>query len=347
MTGATTGVAIVGAGGVARRHAEMLSRVGGVRVVTVTDLDEAAAERLARDCGARAVADLDAALDASGVDAAYVCVPPFAHGAPERAVLDRGLPLFVEKPVAADAATAVELAGRVERAGVVTGTGYHWRCLDVLDVARPLLAERPPLLAHGSWLDKRPPVGWWPHTALSGGQVVEQVTHVLDLARLLLGEAEEVYAAGARRTPAADGAGRDAESDTGTGSDTEGDIDDATAATVRFTSGAVATVAATSLLGRRHHAGLRLLGPGLVVDLSDEGMTVDRGDGAVFTPPGIDPRLVVDQEFIAAVRGEREDTRAPYREAVRSHLLACAIAESARRRQAVRVSDVTVEAAAP
>ena len=324
-----TGIALVGAGGVARRHAEMLARVDGVRVLTVTDPVPTAAERLARECGADAVDSLEAALDRSGVDAAYVCVPPFAHGEPERAVLDRGLPLFVEKPVATDAATALDLAARVAQAGVVTGTGYHWRCLDFLDTVRDELAESPASLAAGYWLDKRPPVAWWGQTALSGGQVVEQLTHVLDLARVLLGEAEEVYAAGARRP---DPAGTDR-----VGAAERGDVDDATAATVRFASGVVATLSATSLLAVKHRASLQLFGPGLVLEVTESTLSVDRGAGAVLTPAGTDPRLVVDAEFVAAVRGEREDTRAPYAEAVRSHLLGVAIAESARSGRPVRV----------
>ena len=37
-----------------------------------------------------------------GSDAAYVCVPPFAHGVAETAVLSAGIPLFVEKPLATE-----------------------------------------------------------------------------------------------------------------------------------------------------------------------------------------------------------------------------------------------------
>ena len=51
--------------------------------------------------------------------------------------------------------------------------------------------------------------------------------------------------------------------------------------------------------------------------------------------PTEDPREVVDREFVAAVRGERESTRAPYEEALRTHRLACALAESARRGEPV------------
>ncbi|MFI7483768.1 Gfo/Idh/MocA family protein [Kocuria sp. M1R5S2] len=312
----TLRIALVGAGSVARRHVGVLHRLGGARVVSVTDPHEPAAEALATELGAAAFHDPEQALDAVAADAVYVCVPPFAHGPGERAALRRGLPLFVEKPVGLGLDVAEQIGAMVEAAGVVTGTGYHWRCLDTAGRARELLAESPPLLANGYWLDKRPPVPWWGWTERSGGQVVEQLTHVLDMARYLLGEAVEVYAAGIRKAP--DGAPQDF-----------GDVDDATAATVRFDSGAVATLAATSALAAKHRAALHTVSRGLYLELSEDGLTAFAAERTDHCP-GEDPRVTVDREFLEAVRGEREATRAPYGEALRTHRLACAIAESAR-----------------
>ena len=196
-----TGVVLVGAGGVGRRHASVLAGLQ-VAVLAVVDTDLDAASALATEYGATAFTDTERALDEVDTDAVYVCSPPFARGAAERATLQRGLPLFAEKPLSADVAVAEEIAELAQRAGVITGTGYHWRCLDTVAHAVELLRTAPPLLATGYWLDKRPPVAWWGRRDGSGGQVVEQLTHVLDLARLLLGEAEEVYAAAAGGDPA-------------------------------------------------------------------------------------------------------------------------------------------------
>src|SRR5829696_3651185 len=115
-------IGMVGAGGVAARHVRVLSGFPDVRVAAVADTVPEAAERLAATCGASAYPDVETLLDREDVDAVYVCVPPFAHGAPERAVLARGLPLFVEKPLAADLDTATALAAEVAASGVVTGT---------------------------------------------------------------------------------------------------------------------------------------------------------------------------------------------------------------------------------
>jgi predicted dehydrogenase len=321
----TTRIALVGAGSVARRHVGVLRSLEDVSIVAVADPLEMAAEKLAQECDARPFRDVEEALDGTELDAVYVCVPPFAHGAPEQAVLARGFPMFVEKPLAVDLTTAEYVAARVEHAGVVTGTGYHWRCLDVVTEAQELLRDTVPLLACGYWLDKRPTPAWWVHPDRSGGQVVEQLTHVVDLARLLLGEAVDVYAAGARQQrPAAETADHR-------------DVDDATAATVCFASGAVATLATTSLLDLKHRAALHIFGRGLVLELSESGMVVMKGRSRRYRRPAEDPRVTVDREFIEAVRGEREATRAPYAEVVRSHQIGCAVAESARTGQPVSV----------
>lgn len=326
----TVKVALIGAGSVGQRHARTLQQLG-VRITSVTDAHPEAAEKVAREVDARAFTDPDAALDLTDADAAYVCVPPFAHGSGERAALSRGLPLFVEKPVGLGREIAEEIGVLVEAAGVVTGTGYHWRCTDTLEHARELLAEAPALLASGYWLDKRPPVPWWGRVDRSGGQVVEQLTHVLDAARFLLGDVVEVYAAGVRSASAIDlqTAGRAGEE--------SDDVDDATAATMRFASGAVATLAATSVLAAKHRAALHTVSRGLYLEVSETGLSSFDGSSRTDLESAEDPRATVDREFIEAVRGEREATRTPYAEALRSHRLGCAIAESARTGLPVRL----------
>ncbi|HYT10340.1 MAG TPA: Gfo/Idh/MocA family oxidoreductase [Mycobacteriales bacterium] len=320
-------IAVIGAGAVAARHVRVLSGFDDARVVAVADPVAEAADRLASSCGARGYADAERLLERERVDAVYVCVPPFAHGEPERAVLARGLPLFVEKPLAADLDTAESLAAEVRRAGVVTGTGYHWRCLDTVRRAAELLADAPARLALGSWLDKLPPPAWWPHRALSGGPVVEQLTHVLDLARALVGEVELVHAVGSRT----DGG--------------PGDVDDVTAASLRYRTGAVGTVVASSLLSTKHRAGLQTVSAGgLVLDVSEQELVVERDGRREGHRPAVDGRRAVDREFLDTVTGRRESTRMPYGEALATHQLGCALARSAATGAPVPLAPVPVGA---
>lgn len=186
-------IGFVGAGGVAARHAQTLIQFPQARLVAVTDVDLARSQRFANEYGGYTVPYLDDLLDV-GLDAVYVCLPPFAHGAVEETVVGAGVALFVEKPLGLDCAVAERVARAVAAAGVVTATGHHWRYSVAVQEARQLLADRPLRLAVGSWLDLVPPVGWWSQRARSGGQIVEQAVHVLDLARLLVGEVTEVSA---------------------------------------------------------------------------------------------------------------------------------------------------------
>jgi predicted dehydrogenase len=298
----------------------VLSGLPDVQVVGVTDVVPAAAAALAEQHGGEVFAGVGELLEA-GLDAAYVCVPPFAHGDAERAVIAAGVPLFVEKPIALDRDTAHEIADLIAQRDLLTAVGHHWRYLPVVDRARELLRDRPVRLVTGAWLDKVPPVAWWPRRESSGGPVVEQAAHVLDLARHLAGEVTEVWAAGNGTPPPVDGA----------------DVDGATAAALRFAGGAVGTVAATCVLGWKERAGLEIYADGLSLAISETSLVIRDADGTETVESDPDSaRIAVDRAFVAAVRGEEKDIRVPYAEALRTHELALAVAEAAATGKVVR-----------
>lgn len=312
MTG-TTRVVVLGAGGVGSRHARVLAGLDGVQVSGVADVDQARAVELAAELRCAAQPDLDGLL-ALRPDAVWLCVPPFAHGAPERAVLAAGLPMFVEKPLAADLPTAAVLAEEVARAGVPTATGYHWRHLDTVAEARRVLAGQPAVAASAWWVGALPPVAWWRRVSGSGGQVVEQATHVLDLLRVLVGEVVAVQAVSARAGVA------------GPAGDPEW-VDDATAAVLRFAGGQVASLQVSCTADRAVRAGLEVNGDQVVVDLAETALRVLQGGHPVEErTPVVDARREVDAAFVAVVRGEPPtDAVVDYAEALRTHALGCAI----------------------
>jgi predicted dehydrogenase len=229
-------------------------------------------------------------------------------------VINAGLPLFTEKPIEIKLEKARKTAELIAMRGLLTGVGHHWRYSAVVERAREVLGDRPARLVSGTWLDKVPLVTWWPHRDRSGGPVVEQAAHVLDLARHLAGEVTEVSAVGNGTPPAVDGA----------------DIDGATAATLRFSSGAVGTLAATCVLGWKQRAGLEVYADRLALTITEDRLTVRDGDDewSMDTDPDT-ARVAVDRAFIEAVRGAGDDVRVPYAEAVRTLALATAVAESA------------------
>jgi predicted dehydrogenase len=205
-------------------------------------------------------------------------------------------------------------------AGLTTAVGYHWRYLDTVEEARERLAERPARLVSGYWLDGTPPPAWWGRQALSGGQFVEQTTHVFDLTRLLVGEVEEVFAA-AGRSPRAAYPGHDA--------------CEASAATLRFRSGAVGSVVSTCLLRWPHRIGLHLFGDGLAIELGEHELVVDAGRGRPVRRAEGDPFAREDRDFVDAVKGGANRIRTPYAEAVETHRLAVAATRSAAERRPI------------
>jgi predicted dehydrogenase len=317
---------------VAARHARVLSGFGDVALVAATDLDPARAAAFSAEFGTAVAADVPDLL-AHDLHAVYVCVPPFAHGGPEEHVAAAGVAMFVEKPLAADLPTAEGVAARVAAAGVLARVGHHWRCAEPVQRARELLAGRRVRLVTAVWWDKVPPVPWWAQRSSSGGPVVEQAVHVLDLARFLVGEVETVSAAATGTVPG-------------------GDVDAATVALLSFAGGAVGTLSAASVLGWKQRAGVEIVADGLVVGVGEDWLEVTDGThgaegaagigGAGGTGGAPEPRrstfdrwtacVAADRAFVDALHGRPVDPdRSPpdHAEALRTHRLATAVARSA------------------
>jgi predicted dehydrogenase len=315
-----TRIGFIGAGGIAQRHLGVLEQFEDVELVSFADPDFERAASSAARFGARAHSNLEELLDDPQLDAVYICIPPFAHGQAERMAIARGLPFFVEKPLSLDIALAEAIAQEVEAAGLITAVGYHWRYIDTVEEARRRLAERPAQLISGYWLDQTPPPQWWWHMDQSGGQMVEQTTHIIDLARYLVGEVTQVFGlAGHQERAAFPGL----------------DVPTASAATLRFASGAIGNIASTCVLNWGHRIGLHLFAEGMALELTDHDVMIDVGAGRPVLHAQGDPVWREDRDFIDAVRGQANAIRCPYGEALKTHRIALAITQSAREGRAI------------
>jgi predicted dehydrogenase len=322
-------VGFIGAGGIANRHLNDLMGFDDVTVVALADpaFDRASAQ--AERCDGRAYTNYEEMLDTEELDALYICVPPFAHGNIELAAIERQLPFFVEKPLATSWETAAAIGERVAAQGLTTAVGYHWRYLDTVEEAQMLVQKNPARLALGYWLDFTPPVAWWVREEQSGGQMVEQTTHIFDLTRLLVGEVVQVYAVGARmERPTYANA----------------NICDVTAATLHFASGALGNIASTCLLGWPHRIGLHLFCERLAIELTEFEIMIDVGRGRPTRRAEGDPFVREDRAFIDAVQGKANRIRAPYAEALKTHRLTTAAAASVREGRALPVEEEITDA---
>jgi predicted dehydrogenase len=217
-------IGVIGAGWIAAEHVATLGRLGGAKVVAVCDLDEARARELAG--GAAAYTDWRELIERESPDALFVCTPPLVHREVTVEALERGIHVYLEKPIARgldDARAIVEAAARSD---AVCAVGYQWRAVEVLDDLHEALdgQELGLLIGIGTGPTKSRP--WFLDRAQGGGNLLERASHGIDLARAVGGEVVAVQAA-AGAIPLAQSAGE------------RGDIEDAAAIVLRFESGAV------------------------------------------------------------------------------------------------------------
>jgi predicted dehydrogenase len=180
-----------------------------------------------------------------------------------------------------------------------------------------VLSGRPIRLVTGSWLDGVGPDHWFGRRDTSGGPLVAQAGHLLDLLRALVGEVTEVYAAG-------DGAPPPGIPDA--------DVDGVTAATLRFASGAVGTLATTCRFTGRRRAGLEIFADGASVTITEDACEIRVGDRSEWHAVDADAsRHAADRAFVDALRRPEAHlgVLVDYGQAVRTHRLAWALTRSA------------------
>ncbi len=225
----TIRLGLVGGGWISRLHLEALERLGRTELVGVVAGSRATAEAVTGRFGGTAYDTLDRLLDAGRPDCLYVAVPPHRAVEVGQRLASRRFPFLTEKPLAAeDADGPRRLAEEIARARLVVAVGYHLRALDIMAEVRDRLTAAPPSIVVARWLDATPSPQWWGRAAEGGGQVIEQATHLYDLARWLMGEAVVVGAASSR-----DGAASPAGID----------VADSTAAVLKFEGGGVGSFA--------------------------------------------------------------------------------------------------------
>ncbi len=114
-------IAVIGAGHLGRIHARLLAEMSHVELTGVVDPVPAARDKVAADHGTRAFADHGELV--GRIDGAVIATPTRAHHAVALDFLRHGVPVFIEKPMAADLVEADDLvrASRVHGAVVQVG----------------------------------------------------------------------------------------------------------------------------------------------------------------------------------------------------------------------------------
>jgi predicted dehydrogenase len=191
-------IAVVGTGFGARIQVPGLRASGRFDVAALVGRDAERTRRVAERLGVEvACTSLEDALATSEIDAVAIATPPATHAPLAIAAARAGKHVLCEKPMARSLAEAQAMCDAVHAAGVVGAVGFEFR----FHPARAMLARmiargdlgEPQLLVCVDTLPlyvapyKAPPA-WWYDADAGGGWLGASGSHLLDAARVWLGE---------------------------------------------------------------------------------------------------------------------------------------------------------------
>ncbi len=247
-------VAVVGLGYFGSHHARHFAAHPSARLVAVVDADPGRALSAAEAHGAEALADHRALI--GKVQAVSIAVPTGAQYAVASELIEAGIHLFVEKPIAADVPAAVDLVERAARRRTVLQVGHIERYAPAFRALQERV--RAPRLIE---CVRRTP---WSGRAADVDVVLDLMIHDIDLVLTLAGSAvRAVEASGASVVTRAN---------------------DVAEARVTFANGIVATLA-TSRVATEGERNITVTEPGrqLVADLAQSELTILTGTAGTAT----------------------------------------------------------------
>ncbi len=220
-------IGLIGAGLIGQKHAAYLHASPDCRLAAVADPSPDAAA-VAIEHGASFYADFDEMMSSEDLDGVIIAAPNDLHEATGIAAAARGLPMIMEKPIAASREAAARLTAAAEQAGVPLLVGHHRRYNLQAQRARTLVREGAlgRLVAVNTiWCVRKPlpyfDASW--RTEPGGGPVLINLIHEIDMLRFICGEITDVMALGSNAVRGFE-------------------VEDSASVALRFENGALATV---------------------------------------------------------------------------------------------------------
>ncbi|MFE5566877.1 Gfo/Idh/MocA family oxidoreductase [Amycolatopsis japonica] len=329
---------LAGTGRIGTSHAETLKSFDEVSSVVVADVDAARAQAAAAKLGVEAAADIPS-LFASSLDGLVIAAATDAHPELILKAVDAGIPVFCEKPVAADIPGTLAVIDKISGADVPVQIGFQRRFDAGYAAARAAVASGDLGWLHtlrATTLDPAPPPA--EYVAHSGGLFRDCGVHDFDVVRFVSGrEVVEVYAVGTNK-------GERFFIDAG-------DIDTA-AATLTLDDGTLAVVSLTRYNGAGYDVRLEVLGSAgnVVVGLDDRAPLTSVEPGVQPLPgpayPGFmerfRPAYVSELKAFLDVAAGRAPSPCGAADALEAFYIAEACEVSRRERRPVRVEEVRV-----
>lgn len=195
-----TRFAIIGCGRTGQKRAAAISKLGYPTGLVVDHARRRAVE-LAEPLGARAATDFGAVVEATDIDAVVIATPHAELSAIATACLKAGKHVLVEKPGGRNLAEVSAVRDAADAAARVAKVGYNHRFHPAVLKAREIVDHG--LLGQLMFLRGRYGHGgrpgyekeWRLQPSISGGgELIDQGSHLIDLAQWFLGEFTDVQA---------------------------------------------------------------------------------------------------------------------------------------------------------
>lgn len=312
-------IGIIGTGWFSGVHANILNKMDDIRIMGICGSSKEKAEKYASNYpDATGYGEVNKMLDRENLDAVYICIPPFAHGEIELELINRGIPFLVEKPLSVDLDIPVEILKKLKNQPVITSVGYHFRYRESIDILKNELNLSTIGMITGSWMGSMPGVYWWRNQQTSGGQFIEQTTHLVDLLRYTVGEVKEVYAAyGSRSLPSRY---------------EDVTVSDIGTVTLKFENGTIANLSNTCILPEGvSKVGLDYYTEKGILQLGFDTLEISRKGEKVIKEDTADPYVKENEAFLHAVRtGDTSKILSNYEDAYKTQEITVAALESAK-----------------
>lgn len=184
-------IGIIGAGYMAGVHAKSLSTIKNVEITAICH-PKVKPENLIGTYGIKLYfKDYKKMFDEANLDAIVISIPPFAHSGEVEYAAEKGVHVFLEKPIALTVDRAESMACAVEKAGIKSMVAYMMRYGVAVSKLKHMIdsgeAGRITLMdARYECNSLHTP--WWRIKEKSGGQVLEQIIHLYDIGLFLAGQ---------------------------------------------------------------------------------------------------------------------------------------------------------------
>ncbi|MCF5656102.1 Gfo/Idh/MocA family protein [Pseudomonas poae] len=373
------GIGLIGTGFMGRAHALAFNNARTVfdlpvqlKLAALADADSERAARCAKAWGfAQAQGDWQALIDDPDVDVVAITTPNHLHYPMAMAAIAAGKAVYCEKPLAVSLEQADAMRRAAHAAGVVTRVGYNYQHNPMIGLARQMIANGDlgqiisfqGEFSEDFMADPDSPWSWRCEVEHAGGALADLGSHLLSMARYLIGDVVSVCAdthtVHAQR-PAVKGSDRLKTIA----------VDDQVHALLRFANGARGTVSSSWLKhGYKNHLSFEVSGTHGTLAFDQERLNElrvyragqtgfervlagpDLPGYAAFSPAaghqlGYNELKTLEvQELIMALAGEGADG-SDFDDAWEVERLATAIRLAAREERWVKISEVKGETAA-